>query len=419
MTKPSISFPKKFLWGASTSAHQIEGGNHNQWSQWELDNAKALAAQAEYHFADLESWPLIAARAKKPSNYVSDRAVDHFHRFESDFDLARSLNLNALRFSLEWSRIEPEEGVWSVEAIEHYRRYFAALQARGITPVVTLFHRTLPTWFADMGGFAKRANVQYYVRFVEKVLDEFGKDMKWIITIHEPEMYAGMSYLYGVWPPQVQHKWQMWRVVENMISAHNKAAKLIHKRGRRYKVSMAYNISHMYPGDDARLTQWSASLMDWVRNHYILSRTARSNDFIGLNYFMSDRVYGYRVHNPDHHHSDLGWDMQPYDLRYVLEMLSERYQKPILITENGVADMADESRQWWLTQTIRAMHTARIHGVDLLGYLHYSLLDGFEWDRGFWPRFGLIEVDNGTLERTVRPSAKAFARMIDKLQDKA
>ncbi|HTK39582.1 MAG TPA: glycoside hydrolase family 1 protein [Patescibacteria group bacterium] len=419
MSKKAVQFPKDFLWGASTSAHQVEGGTHNQWTEWELENAKSLVAQASYQYGDLAVWPKIQKAAKDPNNYVSAKAAGHYTRYEEDFAILEKLQMNSFRFSIEWSRVEPEEGSWNVEAIEHYRRYLAALKQRDITPIMTLFHFTLPVWFSDKGGFLHRSNVKYFVRFVEKILDELGPELSWIITINEPEVYAAQSYHQGNWPPNRQNTVQMWRVVENLIHAHVKAAKRIHVAGPRYKVSMAYNLSYVYAGDDALLSRMSATWIDRIRNHYILRRTMKANDFIGVNYYFSDRVYGYRIHNPDKRVSDLGWDMQPYNLHYVLEDLSERYDKPIMITENGLADAEDTDRQWWLAETIRAMRDSMKNGVDLIGYMHWSLLDNFEWDKGFWPRFGLIEVDYATLKRTPRKSAVLLARTIKKLKEHA
>lgn len=419
MVKKIVKFPKKFLWGASTSAHQVEGGNHNQWTEWELQNAKALVAQASYQYGDLDAWSSIERQASNPNNYVSRRAAGHYNRYEEDFDLLTKLNLNAFRFSIEWSRIEPEEGAWNVEAIEHYRQYLAALKKRGITPVVTLFHFTLPTWFDRRGGFAKSRNIKYFVRFVEKIIDEYGADLSWVITINEPGVYAHQSYHEGTWPPNKMSVWSTWRVIENLIRAHRLAAKLIHDSGPRYKVSMAYNISYVYPGDDAWLTQLSSRFIDYFSNHYVLRRTVRSNDFIGVNYYFSNRVFGYRIHNPDEKVSDLGWDLQPSNLQHVLEDLTERYDKPIMITENGIADADDTQRQWWLSQTIQAMLASIKKGTHLVGYLHWSLLDNFEWDKGFWPRFGLVKVDYATMKRTPRASALALARTIKRLMEKA
>ena len=411
-----IRFPKKFMWGAGVSAHQVEGGNHNQWTAWELDHAKARAAQAPYQYEDLEAWKDIARLAGNPANYVSGAASGHYMRYEEDLKLLKKLNLNTFRFSIEWSRIEPEEGQWNAEALEHYRQYFAYLKQLGVTPVVTLFHFTLPEWFAAKGGFAKRSNGVHFVQFAAKVLDEFAPYMKWIITINEPTIYVHEGYLNGNWPPGVMSKWQAMNVLHNLLHVHAQIAKLVHTKSRRLKVSMAHHVSYVYPGDDAWLTRLSSGIINQVTNHYLLARAVRTSDFIGVNYYASRRVYGYRVHNPDLRLSDMGWDMQPSDLRYVLDELWDRYKKPILITENGLADATDTHRGWWLQQTITAMHDAMSDGVDLLGYIHWSLLDNFEWNHGRWPRFGLIGVDYKTLERMVRPSARALARIIKTVQ---
>ncbi|NCU39137.1 glycoside hydrolase family 1 protein, partial [Candidatus Saccharibacteria bacterium] len=397
--------------------HQVEGGNHNQWTEWELENAKSLAARASYLYGDLNIWPLIEKQAKDPNNYVSRRAAGHYTRYEEDFEYVRKMNLNSFRFSIEWSRIQPEKDSWDAAAIEHYRHYLKALHARGITPIVTLFHFTLPVWFSEMGGFAKRSNVKYFVEFAENTIDELGLDITWIVTINEPEIYAEQSYHEGNWPPNKQSKLQTWRVIENLIYAHKKVAQMIHDTSPHYQVSMAYNLSHVYAGDDAVITRTSRAWKDYFRNYYLLRRTMKSNDFIGVNYYFSDRLYGYRTHNPDERVSDLGWDMQPYNLYYVLEDLTERYDKPIMITENGLADANDEHRSWWLAETIRALHDSLRKGVNVVGYLHWSLLDNFEWDKGFWPRFGLLKVEYDTMKRTPRRSAVAFARTIRRIRE--
>lgn len=412
-----IRFPKKFLWGAGVSAHQVEGGNHNQWTQWELDHAKARVAQAPYHYGDFAEWDSIKTLALNPSNYVSGNASGHYKRYKEDLSLLKKLNLNTFRFSIEWSRIEPEEGKWSDEGLDYYRGYFEQLKQLGITPVVTLFHFTLPVWFAEKGGFAKRKNIRYFERFACKVLDEFAPYMKWIITINEPTVYAVQGYHQGDWPPGISGSmWQTWRVVENLATAHNRIAKIIHAKSRRLKVSMAHHVTYIYPGDNAWLTRLSSGVINQVVNHHAIRRVRRSSDFIGVNYYASRRVYGYRIHNPDIRLSDMGWDMQPSDLRYVLDELSDRYKLPILITENGLADATDANRGWWLTQTITAMHEAMEDGVDLLGYIHWSLLDNFEWSFGRWPRFGLVAVDYKSMDRMIRPSARALAKIIKSLR---
>lgn len=413
------TFPKNFLWGASTAAHQVEGGTHNQWTEWELENAKALATQAEYHYSDLASWEAIKSQAVNPDNYISGVSTDHYDRYESDFDIVKKMNMNAFRFSVEWSRIEPEEGAWNAQAIEHYKKYVMALKKREIEPVVTLFHFTLPVWFANMGGFEKRKNVKYFVRFAEKIVSELGVNIRYIITVNEPEVYANESYGVGHWPPNKMSKRSVHSVLTNLAYAHNQAAKVIHGLNRRYKVSVAKNTAYYYSGDDALLSRKVTDALQYFQDDYFLKKVIKNCDFLGVNYYFSNRVYGYRVHNPDEDVSDLGWDMAPENIQHALERLYEKYHLPVIVTENGVADAADEHRQWWITQTIIGMQKAMSNGVKIDGYLHWSLLDNFEWDKGKWPRFGLIEVDYDTLKRKARPSAVWFSKVIKKLQNDA
>lgn len=412
-----LKFPKNFLWGAATSAHQVEGGLHNQWTIWELKNATSLAARAPYLYDDLESWGAIKVAAKRPHSYVSGRAADHYRLFEQDIELVHQLNMNAFRFSVEWSRVQPDMDTWNKDAIDHYRRVLAACKKRGIEPIVTLFHFTLPEWFSELGGFEHGSNVHYFVDYAERVLRELGPSVRYVITINEPEVYAAESYLHAAWPPQQQSRRQWLCVLHNLIKAHNQLAKRIHGMSRRYRVSITKNSSYIYPGDDSWLSVRAAAVMQYWRDDFLLRRVIKQCDFIGLNYYFSDRVYGYRVHNPSDRVNDVGWNMQPDNLTRALERLYEAYQIPILITENGLADAADTDRQWWLGQTVLAMQRALDKGIVLIGYLHWSLLDNFEWDKGFWPRFGLFAVDYATMQRTPRKSAIWFSRLIKKARN--
>lgn len=388
----------------------------NDWTMWELENAKVLAAQAPYQFSELESWAQFKKEAEQSDNYLSGRGVDHYNRYQEDFQILKQLHMNAFRFGIEWSRVEPMEGAWDAAAIDHYRACLKELKELKITPVVTLFHFTLPTWFAARGGFEKRRNVKYFVRFVDKILDELGKDIEWIVTINEPTVYVGESYMIGERPPNKTKKLLGLRVLNNLIYAHKKIAKLP-SRQNSHKLSMAHHVIELYAGDDAKLSQLSARIANYAVNHFAIRRVRKHSDFLALNYYMSQRIFGYRVHNSEiNPTNDLGWDMQPGRLAVVLEDLAARYHLPIMITENGLADASDSQRQWWLTESIKAMHEALKHDVELIGYLHWSLLDNFEWEKGYWPRFGLVEVDRKTMKRRIRPSAKWFGAVVKKLR---
>lgn len=416
MTKPSQPFPKNFLWGAATAAHQVEGGNHNQWTVWELENAKVRAAQAPYNLNYLPTWEEIKQEATNPNNYVSGELADHYHRYKEDFDFLQKMNMNAYRFGVEWSRIEPNEGVWNPAELAHYKEYISELRRRDIEPIVTLFHFTLPVWFADKGGFEKRANVKYFVRFAEKVMAEIGTDVRFIITLNEPEIYAYESYMDKQWPPAQGSPFMFWRVINNLAYAHRRSAKVLHRLNHQYRISIAKNSAFFYPEDNTWASRVSAKIGQYIEDDYVMRKFIRHCDFIGVNYYLSVRMRGFRAHNPDERLSDLHWDMQPNHIRFALERLSRKYKKPLLVTENGLADANDKYRKWWLQETLVGLSEARKHGVKLIGYLHWSLMDNFEWAYGKWPRFGLVAVDYKTGKRTLRPSAVWFGRVIKRLR---
>lgn len=409
------NFPKRFIWGAATAAHQVEGGLHNQWTEWELENAKSLSTRSPYQFSDLDSWKSVSREAKDPNNYVSGRGVDHYRKHEEDFEILKEMNLTGFRFGIEWSRVEPEQSRWDQAEIQYYKKYLAKLKQMGITPVVTLFHFTLPVWFAKMGGFEKRSNVKYFVRFAEKVIEELGPNLGYIVTINEPTVYVAQSYFLGDWPPNRTSKILGLRVLANLILAHKRIYRLAKRSNlpRRLKLSMAHHVTYFYPGDDAWLSGVSAGVASYFANNFTISRVRKQSDFLAINYYMAYRMFGYRPHNSELlNKNDLGWDMQPELLEDVLEDLWETYRLPIMITENGLADRDDSHRIDWLKSTIGAMNSSLSRGVKLIGYLHWSLLDNFEWDKGYWPKFGLVSVDRKTMQRTIRPSGRWYGRVV-------
>lgn len=416
--KPSsgLSFSDKFLWGASVSTHQVEGGNHNQWTVWELETAKKRASEAEYNYAHLDVWKEIKDQVSLPSNYVSGSACDHYNRYQSDFDIVKKLNFTALRSGIEWSRIEPREGEFDKDALEHYQEYFRKLKKSGVTPILTLWHWTFPEWFANKGGFLKHSNIKYFVRYVKFVMENFGVDIKYFITINEPTTYAAMSYHERRWPPQKGSMVHTIRTMHNLASAHNRVYKVIKKKYPDSQVGLAHSVSYFYAGDSSMVSRLSAWITHRFANEYFINLVKRRQDYFGLNYYFANRFIGTRVHNPEEAKNDLGWSMQPKMLRPFLLVIYKKYKLPIMITESGVADRRDINRKWWIAQSIKAIDGAQKDGVEMLGYIHWSLLDNFEWAEGFWPRFGLVEVDYKTQKRTVRLSAKWYGQVIQKIR---
>jgi beta-glucosidase len=422
MDRRHTNFPKHFFWGASVAAHQVEGDNHNQWSVFELSHAKELAQTAHQNLGWLPNWEDIKDRAEEPDNYVSGGGVDHYKRYKDDFKLLTELNLNAFRFSIEWSRLEPEEGKWDEKEIQHYKNYIAQLRKQHIEPFMTLWHWSLPVWFTDKGGFENKDNLRYFERYVEKISEELIEDVEYVITLNEPNNYASISYLLGKWPPQKTNFFTFLKVYWNLTRAHRKSYKILKTKKPTLQIGFAPLLANIQPKRphnylDLVSTQWMRYFWNW----WFVYRVRSHIDYVGINYYFSDYYKGLgKRANPKIPVNDLGWYMEPEGLYPLMLRAWSKFKKPIFITENGLADEGDHYRRWWIEQTVVAMERALSEGVDLRGYFHWSLLDNFEWAEGWWPKFGLVSVDREHgMKRTVRQSAKWFANLIANIQGRS
>jgi beta-glucosidase len=403
-------FPRNFLWGASTAAHQVEGNMHNQWSEWERANASRLADTFSKRFAWLPNVSEIETAGKDPENYISGRGVDHYDHYKADFAILTQLHMNAFRFSIEWSRIEPTEGVWDEQAVAHYHAYISELKRLDIEPVLTLWHWTMPVWFTNKGGFD---------RFVRKIAEEFGSELHYVITLNEPNVYTVFGYGTGEWPPAIKNPIRALSVYRHLVLAHRRAYVILKHEHPMLQVGVAMAMSaELSSGMHDVVGNAVARITSYVWNYWFVDRIGKKQDFVGVNYYATNHHRGLKRYTPATSipKNDMGWDMEPRQLEHVLRAAWLRYGKPIIITENGLADAKDAHRTWWLQETIVAMQRALEHGVDLRGYMHWSLLDNFEWAYGWWPKFGLVAVDRETMRRTIRQSAHAFAAEIKRLR---
>lgn len=364
---------KAFLYGSSTSSHQVEGNNvHNDW--WQAEQIKKVP-------------------------FKSGEACDQYHRFAEDFGLAKQLGHTAHRLSLEWSRIEPVEGQWNYKALEHYRVVLEELKKQGLVPFVTLHHFTNPKWFAERGGWEKSDSVELFMRYVKIVAEQFQDLVDFWIPINESNVYVGKGFVQGEWPPFKKNKLSAWRVTRNLLKAHRQAYTLIHRIDKHAEVGSAHSIIY-FP---------ESKLLNKLYNHYFLKKINNYSDFIGLNYYFSSQKEW------DGPVSALNWSINPNGLKKVL-LDMKMYNKPIYITENGIATNKDQERAEFIRSHLRAIEQAQAEGVDVRGYFYWALLDNFEWAEGFKPRFGLIEVDYATQERRIRPSALVYKAIIEAAQ---
>jgi len=408
--RTNYRFPEHFLWGAATAAHQVEGENRwNDW--WEYEQAGRLP-------------------------HRSGACCSHYELYEQDFDLARDLGHNCHRISVEWSRIEPTEGQWDERALGHYKQVVQALRRRAIEPVLTLHHFTNPAWFTRRGGWLSRDCIQLFLRFVERVLDELSGDVRYWITINEPTVYVMQGYINGKWPPLEQRALlSAVRAARNLAGAHVAAYKAIKSRDPDFQVGLAHSALVIEPCDPQRrrdrLAAWTRNLalnrlFFWLIGERRRGRRSlnRNLDFIGLNYYTRccvrssgmgmGALVGRACKLPHHDRqgcfSSTNWEVYPTGLGATLSEFAQ-FGLPLFITENGIATDDDELRCEFLKQHLGELAGAMEDGVKIIGYLHWSLMDNFEWDMGYSPKFGLAATLPGTKQRIPRRSAELMAQI--------
>lgn len=393
-----IKFPSDFLWGTAISSYQCEGGNYNSdWYLWEK------------------------TRKLQPAG----AGCGHYHRFREDFSLAKSLNSNALRFSLEWSRICPEPGVFLREEIEHYHKVFDSLKKNNLKPLVTLHHFSNPIWFVNRGGWMNPKNIDFFLEFVKKSVEEFKEKAEYWLIINEPLVYIYNGFIRGIWPPGHKSLVCAHKVLKNMRAAYldgYREIKNIYKDSTICpKVSLARHLRKFSPcqGPAFLLNCLGSHLRNKFFNFSLLDDLAKRGalDFIGLNYYCIDythftNILGGKI-RPEPvspRRNQLGWYIDPRGFYDVLISL-KKFGLPVIITENGTAETEDPLYEDYLISHLQALAKAYSQGVNVAGYLWWSLLDNFEWAEGFKAKFGLIEVDYKTQKRKCKPFSRNYAKI--------
>ena len=422
MTHHSLTFPDQFLWGTASAAHQVEGDNtNNDWSSYEQQPG------AIWH------------------GDRSGLACDWWRDAEQDFELMAEMGHNTHRLSVEWSRIDPEEGIFDPSAVRRYREMLVGLHKRGIEPMVTLFHFTTPLWLARQGGWSNPASVGHFRRFVRHTVDQLGDLVTLWCTINEPNVYAALGYLLGEHAPGKKSLLLYYRVLAHLLQAHAAAYRVIHALHGDAQVGLVKHVQIFEPLDPAdRASAGLARFLDYMFNEltlravvdgrlrFPLSRSLGTHgplvdsvDFWGLNYYHRQRVSlrnanGGRLHvlqpTPGAQVSDSGRDgaygeIYPAGMYRVLDRM-KRLRKPIYITENGLPDADDDLRPCFLLAHLAQVQRAISRGADVRGYYHWSFTDNFEWAEGWALCFGLVALDYQTQIRTPRPSARLFSQMV-------
>ncbi len=417
-----FKLPKELLMGSATAATQIEGGDKN--SNW-------------YH------WSLQGKIANNESSII---AADHYNRVEEDIKLMKEMNHDIYRMSIEWSRIEPEEGKWSQEGINHYQMEIKSLLEAGIKPLITLHHFSHPQWFEELGQWTNKASAEYLLRFTKKVVSSIGHDVNEYCTINEPNVFVMDTFMDGKYPPGKKDDIvSYFKASRNLIIAHLKAYEAIHhiREDMGYKdtlVGIAIHLAYFEVYKPKLLTKLSKNLMDYSFHQLFLNGMIHGQlkfpigftypigkgvfcDFLGVNYYSRHLIHS--SYNPamlfgevkvenglaDEKINDLGWEIYPEGLYRVTKKVYDKYKLPIYITENGIPDAKDSKRAKFIYDHMIQIKRLIDSGVDVRRYYHWSLLDNLEWNDGYFPRFGLVHVDYKDQKRTIRNSGYFYGEL--------
>jgi len=380
---PADAYPNGFLWGTATAAHQVEGGNvHNDW--WAFEHAPGT-----------------------PCVEPSGDACDSWHRWPEDVELVASLGLNAYRFSLEWSRIEPEDGEWSRAALEHYRRQCARCHELGLVPVVTLNHFTIPGWVAARGGWEWSEGPERFARFCRRAGEYLGDLVGWACTLNEPNVVSMMGYSWGVFPPAVRDADRRRAVTAALCRGHVLAVEELRAGPGAYPVGLTLSMT------DYQAMPGGEEDMDGMRrdNEDVFLEATAGDDFVGVQCYSRLRVgpEGMLGPEPGVPVTQMGYEYWPQAVEATVRRAWEfTGGTPVVVTENGISTSDDTERIAFVTDALAGVRRCLADGIDVRGYFYWSLLDNFEWVLGYRPRFGLVEVDPATFERRPKPSAGWF-----------
>jgi beta-glucosidase len=412
----TFHFPADFKWGVATAAHQVEGNNeNNDWWSWEQEGNH------------------IKGEGR------SQLACDWWENAEADFDHAAAMGLNALRLSVEWSRIEPRPGEFNVSALARYAQMLRGLRERDIEPMVTLHHFTNPMWLVGRGGWENPETIPLFARFTRRVVEALGQYCDLWCTVNEPNVYGYLGYLEGIFPPGKSDLKTALYVIRNLLAAHAAAYREIHAAQPHARVGLAHNMRIFDPANPrSLLDRRAAQMMDRVYNQAVLTaltqgrwmlplgfglalRLRRTLDWIGLNYYTRDLVafdrtqrqtlFSRRLHAEDAELLDGGYgEFYPQGIFRCIRRLSH-LNLPIYVTEHGIPDDDDDQRPRHLLTHLHQMWRAIQFCYPVMGYYHWTLVDNFEWAEGWSLRFGLIALDPKTQARAPRRSANLYAEI--------
>lgn len=423
-----LEFPENFIWGTATAGHQVEGNNrYSNWWAWEQ---KGLVRDGT----------------------VSGDSVDYWNRFEEDHALMNTLDCRAFRLGIEWARVEPEQGVYDADVVNHYRKILESLRRHGIKICLTMNHWVLPQWVERQDDWLNPKTLEDFCLFADYIIEELGEYPDWWVTLNEPMMPAIAGNLLEEHPPQ-RHSWLAYRRVSRaLLEAHALLYHMIHRKvphapdgsPTQVGVAQAYpwfepwrspGLAGLYERFATGIAQRCAfDAWDFaIRNGFLhpahgfarITGLKDSYDYCGINYYFRmslrfdwTRSDLWRISENDipsgTQHTQMGWQIYPEGIYRIIRHVWQRFGKPVFITENGIADDTDRQRPAYILTHLAQIHRALHEGIPIKGYFYWSYIDNFEWREGYAKKFGLIAVDHhdDQLTRNPRTSAQLYSDII-------
>lgn len=413
--KYGYKFPKNFLWGSASASHQVDGSPNSNWGCWETSRERRAQLIADGVLED------------KINEFIAGRACEFESRFREDFKLLKALGHNTVRFSINWATIEPEFGKIDYKVLENYRAMIKAARACGLKVVLTLYHWTHAMWFERAGGWTQFDAAEQFIDMLDVALP-YLRGAKIFTTLNEPNVYLLFSYRWTEWPPGMGSDEAHDLAMAQILRAHTLAYKLIKKHIPKALVGVAMAISWNESNDPEKKAQedlFHTSWLDvWAAEGLL--------DFIGVQTYMhsywdtnneSKNRFGWDGHDPCTDHpvqsnmkgvKQEHWGMCPEAIYHTVKETWQRYKVAVMVTEHGhaVTPIIDHDRCWYLWESVGWLEKVMQEDILLIGYLHWSTMDNFEWKYGFGPTFGLIHVDRATQKRTPRKSAYLYRSII-------
>ena len=436
-------FSKDFIFGTATSSYQIEGAYK--------EDGRSLSI-----------WDTFS---RTPGNVFNmdngDIACDHYHLYEKDIEILKTLGVDSYRFSIAWPRIFPEQGKYNEAGMNFYKNLITRLIENGIKPAVTLYHWDLPMWAHEQGGWTNRESVNWFMEYAEKCFEELDEHVEMWITHNEPWCAGFLGYHQGVHAPGHTNMEEALKAVHHILLSHGEAVSLLKgKFASSTPVGITLNLSPMYPASNSANDRLAANNADGYTNRWFLDPVLKGSypvdmmnlfskyvhsfdfiqegdlekisiecDFFGINFYNRSLVkfnaasdFLYTSAYSDYPKTGMGWDISPVEFKDLIRRLRQEYTKlPIYITENGAAfddqvsednSVHDPERQNYIEQHIKAVAELNEEDMNIAGYYQWSLLDNFEWAFGYEKRFGITYVDFETQERILKDSGYRYAEII-------